>query len=1129
MTKNRKKSVMAVAEKESGGEWQVLFVLIFCCFFFSGMTGLIYEILWTRMITKIIGNAPFAVSIVLSVFMAGLGIGGYVGGKFIDRTKNHLRLVTVYGILEITIAVYGLLLPLFLLFLKPLQSFLYNRLFEYFLYYNVLTIVGCAFIILIPAVCMGATLPVLSRFFIINLSHVGTRLGHLYGLNTMGAACGSILCGFLLIRHLGTWGTMGVAAAFNMIIGLFCILSARYLFSRKNRSHGREEENQDQSTYHEKDLFHAAALSIIAVSGFCTMAYEVIWTKLIGLIVGPTTYSFTIVLTTFIAGLAIGSFFFGRVSDRIKKSNVIHMLIATQIIAALSALAISQVLGNSQIFFAKLIFSVRDHFTHLLMIKAVILFLFMIIPTFFMGAAFPLTGKICTHTLRQTGRHIGFIYAVNTVGAVAGSFCAGFLLIPLMGKERGLELVISVQLFTSLIFIGYIQWKKRRGTGKWALSALLILLGLCTSLFYSSWSPWPHWNRKMLASGKYHRYQEIKDKKVGWIEALFSGMDIFSGFEKDKLVFFGDGIGGFTTVWQSATNVLGHSYYTMLNNGKADASSSKSDMCTQTVSAHFPLIFHPEPKDVLVIGLGSGITAGEVLHYPVDSLDVVEISEQVVKASRFFNPWNNGVLLNPKTDLVIQDGRAHLALSDRKYDVIISEPSNPWMAGLASLFTREYMQLAKNRLKKGGVYVQWFHSYQMNWPMFAMVGRTFSTVFPNSLLLTTNPGKIGPDFLLIGFKEEAEMDMDIAQKNVEYAKKSKNMTLYNPDILVHLIISEDLQKLFQKGPINTDDRPYLEFAAPELMHVHVRDSKIGERLQANSWLSKQSLEVVESYAGNIEKQIDYAAYILSFHTYEMNQIDLTFASKVQKGRLARSLKTYCSEYIVSDFSFIGDEELQKSCINAAMDAAYQYLETGENKADTYAYMGWLCYEDKKTGLAVDYFLKALQIAPYDDSVSLTLKQILAAFTYDDAATKVMSALRHSPENYAFNYQMGVLSEKQGDMNGAKIHYQKALSIRPDFIQVLNNMGFIHMKETKYKESISFFKKIIEVQPTYTSAYYNIACMYSIQNKSDKALSYFEKALRRDFNNWNHIMSDADLENIRGTARFKQLKEQYSGG
>ncbi|MBW1892161.1 MAG: fused MFS/spermidine synthase [Deltaproteobacteria bacterium] len=1127
MTSTKKQPVVIAVERTVGHKGGLLSTIILGCFFLSGMTGLIYQILWTRMIVKIIGNAPFAVSIVLTVFMMGLGLGSYLAGRVIDRIQNPPMLVRVYGILELIIAAYGLFLPVLLILFRPMCVVFYNHLFQYFLGYNVLTFIACSFLMLIPVICMGATLPVLGRFFVIRLSHVGTRVGRLYGLNTIGAACGSILCGFLLIRNFGIWGTTGIAAAVNMGIGLVCILASHRLSSKGYRPEsgsGANDSGAEAESIHDMsqatDRFHLHALIIVAVSGFCTMAYEVIWTKLLGLIVGPTTYSFTIVLTTFIVGLAMGSFFFGRISDYIKKTDLTLVLILTQVLAALSALAVSQILGNSQIFFAKLIYDFKDHFTQLLLLKGVILFLFMIIPTFFLGAAFPLTIKICARSLRYTGRSIGSIYAINTVGAVAGSFFAGFILIPMIGKESALGLVIFVQLFSALLAGGHIRWQLRERRIQWTLLILPVLFGLILTAYF------PHWNRNMLASGKYHRFQKFSEKQVGWVEALFSGMEIFAEFETDELVFFGDGIGGFTTVWQSGPNVLGHTDYIMLNNGKADATTS-IDMCTQTVSAHFPLIFHPDPKKVLVVGLGSGITAGEVLHYPVDRLDVVEINEQVVAASRFFTPWNNHVLSHPKTNLIVQDGRAHLELSDRTYDVIISVPSNPWMAGIAALYTQEYMQLAKKRLNKGGINVQWIHSYQMDWPTFALVGRTFSSVFPNSLLISTNPGRIGPDFLLVGFKDETIMDIDVAAKNFTYSKKSKNIILSNHSLFINLIISEDLRRFFGDGLINTDNRPRLEFAAPELMHVDIGESKIEEKLQSKSWLSKRSMEIIQSYLIDIEKQIDLAAFTLSFHEYEKNQIDLTRASPDQRERLAGVLENYCAEYIVSDFSFINDGDLKQRCIRAGLDAVAKNLATEKQNADIYSYMGWLYYENKDPVKAADCFFRALHIKPQDKTLNLTLKQILTSFSIEDAAEKVRHQLKVGPENYALYYQMGIINENREDPYEALNNYQKALSIRPDFVPALNNLAFIYMRNKNYSKSVSLFKKIIDVQPDYFSAYYNIACLFAVQNKSEEALVWFEEALKKGFNNWKHIMSDTDIANIRDSNRFKQLKKKYA--
>lgn len=201
-----------------------LFGLLLACFFASGFTGLVYQILWTRMIVKIIGSAPFSVSIVLTVFMGGLGLGSYLAGKRIDRVSGPYRLIWIYGVLELVVAVYGLLFPLLLTLFRPWFSLLYNQLYSHFWAYHLITFLGCGLLLLIPVVCMGATLPVLSRFFITRMDVVGTHIGRLYGLNTIGAAFGSLVCGFWMIQYLGVPGTLITAVTVNILIGLICIL-----------------------------------------------------------------------------------------------------------------------------------------------------------------------------------------------------------------------------------------------------------------------------------------------------------------------------------------------------------------------------------------------------------------------------------------------------------------------------------------------------------------------------------------------------------------------------------------------------------------------------------------------------------------------------------------------------------------------------------------------------------------------------------------------------------------------------------------------------------------------------------------------------------------------------------------
>jgi len=356
-----------------------------------------------------------------------------------------------------------------------------------------------------------------------------------------------------------------------------------------------------------------------------------------------------------------------------------------------------------------------------------------------------------------------------------------------------------------------------------AVATSTITLLLCFLLL----TQFPSWNHDVLSTGWYYQFKSYEKyfSTTSWFEAVWKGTSKFASHVSDiDLVFYGDGIGGFTTVvkWLSAA---GRVNYTMLNSGKGDA-SSHHDRLTQALSAHIPLLFHPNPEKVMVVGLASGMTAGEALLYPVKQLDVLEINDQVVKGAEFFNPWNNNCLTNPRTRIILQDGRNHLELAREAYDVIISEPSNPWMAGLANLFTMDYFETVRERLSEDGFFVQWFYSYDMDWPTFSMVGRTFAEIFPDSFLMKT----MASDYLLVGFKGKKNLDPVTAEKNMVYAAKSTNITIRDPRVIYNLIVSEDLKAFFGPGPFHTDNFPRLEFAAPK--NLNRGDLSLGDSIAA---------------------------------------------------------------------------------------------------------------------------------------------------------------------------------------------------------------------------------------------------------------------------------------------------------
>ncbi len=968
--------------------------LILVCFFFSGMTGLIYQILWTRMIVKVIGGAPFAVSIILTVFMAGLGLGSYIAGKNIDKIKDHLKLVRLYGVLEIAIGAYCLLLPLLLRAFEPLYALAYNRLFEHFMLYNLLTFVGCGILLIIPVICMGATLPILCRFYVTRLSRLASHVGRLYGLNTIGAAFGSLLCGFWLINHLGMTGTLILAVVANAIIGLVTIIASYRMTSPVvTKTSGKaksESPAADISAGFSSEAI--AALVIFAVSGFCAMAYEVIWAKLLGLIIGPTTYSFTIVLVTFITCLALGSMFFGWLGDKVKKP--VWLLLYTQMGAALLALLTSQVLGNSQFFFSKLIYHYQDNFALLNISKAVILFIFMLPPTVCLGATFPLVGKICTQSLQKVGRSIGFAYAINTIGAVLGSFCAGFILIPFIGKENGLRLVFSIQIFAALVISCWILVINKQKTLKWSTVVLPALLGL-TLCFY-----FPNWNRKALSLGRYHRFKEITKeiKKTGWVKALYKGSDILAQLKTGDVVYYGDGIAGFTTIVKTE-DVFGNTNYSMIISGKPDAGTG-GDMPTQTLSAHIPIMFHPDPKTVMVLGHASGVTSGESLCYPIERLDTLEISREVILASRFFDPWNGNVLENPKTDLIIQDGRAHLQLTNRRYDVIISEPSNPWMAGLATLFTKDFFELAEAKLNSDGIFAQFIHSYQMDWPTFAIVGRTFAAVFPNSILVSTRPG----DYLMVGFKNQTGLQLGNIIRNFEFARNSKNMTLPSPKVLYNLVVTEDLGELCGEGPVNTDIWPHLEFLAPKAMFID--DPEISRRINTNRKFTRKTASILKEVKTDIDAQIDFAAMLFSLNSPRKNMVNLKIASPEQNERFSNIVVDYCAKNKI-DYSILPNERIKRKCRFVQINAIKEKVDTLNDKAVAYYTLGDLYRQNQSFTDAEIYYLKAIKLEP-----------------------------DHAP----LHNDMAVTFHLQGKLQQAIEHYNKALQIDTDSPGTKDNLN-----------------------------------------------------------------------------------------
>ena len=1068
------------------------------------------------MIDKVVGSAPFAVATVLSVFMGGLALGSWLAGKHIDRISSRSKLLSLYGIVETAIGIYGVMLPVFIYVAKPVYVQAYKYLFAHSWLYSLFTFFGCSVLLLIPTTLMGVTLPLLCRFYIEDLGHIGVRSGTLYGINTIGGAAGALLCGFFLIARFGIWGSLGIAVGINVLIGGFCIWFAKSKRlhasapARQNKvagiAHrsGKEKVPQNTEIYPlDSKIVIYLALWIFGISGFCSMAYEVFWSRLLGLVIGPTTYSFSLVVSTFIIGLALGNIIFGWLADRTKE--VFRLLVITQSCAACLALLVSQFLGNSQFFFSKLIYSFQGDFGKMVMVQSLVLFFVLIGPTVFLGAAFPLVNRIYSRSLPDIGKSIGTAYAVNTIGAILGSFAAGFFLIPLLGKENGLRITVGLQFMVSLLSSTYLvfrTWERLRASVTVFTASLLGILLLIH---------FPSWNHDILSKGWYYRFEDLQKhfNKTSWFEAVWEGPSKMTQSAGNfEVVFYGDGVGGFTTV-RKVVSLFGTANYSLFNSGKADA-SSHTDRLTQSLLAHIPLLFHPDPEKVMVLGLASGMTAGEALLYPVKQVDVLEINSQAVKACEFFTPWNNNCLKNPKSRIIVQDGRNHLELTQGKYDVIISEPSNPWMAGLANLFTLEFFETAKGRLNSGGIFVQWIHSYDMDWSTFAMVGRTFAEAFPDGLLMKMR----STDFLFVGLPGGKTLNLAVAYNNLAFAGQSKNIAIKDPKVLFNLIVTEDLKRFFGSGPFHTDNWPHLEFAAPKNLGKY--DFAMDEKMKRGGWLSQETSEIVAS-TKNVDSSLDNLELLIADYAPPFKDVDLKLATPEQYKRYEGILQNYCRGELVTNYDIFPDHDTRKHCAQIQVTKIQDRL--GQNREDSQAYVSQAGHFKilGDTQEEMNALRKAISLDPSLVYAYLELGEALAAQAkFDEARTQFTEALRVDPEFAAAHNSLGNLYAAQGRTADAIEHYSEALRINPAFAEANNNLGGAYVSQGRTADALEQFNKALEIEPDSAIAHRNLAGVLAGQGRLDEALAHINEAIKIS-------PEDADYHNEAGLVLGQQKR------
>ncbi|MEW6188236.1 MAG: fused MFS/spermidine synthase [Thermodesulfobacteriota bacterium] len=778
--------------------------IVLLCFFLSGFSGLLYEVLWLRMLILIFGSTTLAVSTVLTSFMGGLALGSFVFGRLMDKQKRPLL---YYGLLEGIIGLYALLIPWLFSLLVPAYRILWGQFHPNFLGFTLMQFLLVSVVLVIPTTCMGATLPILSRWAVQRQSTLGITIGRLYSLNTFGAVFGTALSGFFLLPLLGVNKTLGIAVAINLLVAVIILLMIRRFSETPGTQPSPapiEKTEPSGSTVGSKPtpgLVRAVVLGI-ALSGFISMIYEVAWSRTLSLLVDSSVYGFSIMLTTFLVGIALGSYFFSRRVDTIRFQGLVWswLQIGIGVCAFLSLLLFQEL----PYWYLLLFRSLGKSINLLLAGKFILAFLIMLAPTLFMGAIFPLTVKIYSANIDRISRMVGNVYTVNTLGCILGSFAGGFFLIPLLGIRNTLLLGILLNLLLGL-WIMLISTAVRPAL-KWVSGPAVLALALAIMLFP------PSWKAPLMVSGVYiyaHNFQKTSRQEL---------LNMYDP-RHEPLLYYKEG--HTCTISVHKSRKTGAIY--MKSNGKVEA-SSRGDMPTQVLVGQIPLLLAPNLDEVLVVGMGSGVTVGSVPPFPSKKITLVELEKAVIEGSRFFDFVNNRPLEDPRVRLRVADARNYLLVTPDRYDVIISEPSNPWMAGVANVFTREFFQLGYEKLKPAGVFCQWLQLYKISPESFKTVLTTFQAVFPHIYIFQPQD----KDLVLVGFKQRPSFLLTRIGERIRWEAVDRDLkrvgVTHLENLLARFVMGpEEVAALTREGRLNTDDNALIEFSTPKTLFSETED------------------------------------------------------------------------------------------------------------------------------------------------------------------------------------------------------------------------------------------------------------------------------------------------------------------
>ena len=756
----------------------------------SGCAALIYEIVWFQVLQLVIGASAVSLAVLLAAFMGGMCAGSLLLARYVSPGPHPLR---VFAALEAGIGGCGALL----IVVMPLAGRLYTAVDGGGPSSILLRALASLLLLLPPAMLMGATLPAISRYVAATPRGAAT-LGLFYAGNILGAVIGCLAAGFYLLREFDLASASLVAVVLNAVVAIAAFsLSKRAPYAPRRHSDARANavarDARDSGAWQPREVYAA-----IALSGFTALGAEVVWTRLLSLLFGATTYTFSMILAVFLTGLGAGSLIGAALVRRVANTRALLGWVQMGLSFAIAhgAWMAARTLpywpvDTSQAPIAALDFQTDLYRALLTMLPGAVLW----------GMSFPLAVAAVVREESDAGAAIGRVYAANTFGAIAGAVLTPLLFIPFVGTHGAHRILIAAAAVSAGVALLPLCVSSSAGAGRKSRRALgfgaLFILAALTAGAVVAAVRLPHVPAGLVAWGR-----------------------LFPWYGDPVAPYVGEGVNASIAVTEEANG-----WRNFHVSGKVEASTEPQDMRLQRLLGHLTALMHPQgPKSALVVGFGAGVTAGAVsIHASVERMVICELEPLIPRVvSRYFGDANYGVATDLKVKIVYDDARHYMLTAREKFDVITSDPIHPWVKGAATLYTKEYFEHVRSRLNTGGVVTQWVPLYESTEESVRSVIATFLQVFPNGTVWRNDDGDgRGYDAVLVGRLDETPIDLDAWQARLdsaEYAKVKQSLAEVGYQTPVDLLSTylgrgRDLAPWLAGADINTDGNLRLQYLA----------------------------------------------------------------------------------------------------------------------------------------------------------------------------------------------------------------------------------------------------------------------------------------------------------------------------